>query len=193
MTPPGIKVLDLQQIGWTTEIEETADSLEGNALLKAYTVSDELEIDCFAEDTGLEVDVLDGKPGVFSARYAGEHRNAHANMEKLLIELEGIENRQAQFRTVIALILDGASFCFHGIVRGQIAHSASGDGGFGYDPVFIPDGYTASFGELSSDVKNRMSHRAQAMQQLTAFLTTYLKCKNQGLAWPRTQDLQSRW
>ena len=149
-------------------------------MLKARTVSDSREIDCFAEDTGLEVDALEGRPGVYSARYAGHERNAIKNMEKLLDEMKGIADRRAQFRTVMALILDGATFLFHGIVRGRIAETPSGTGGFGYDPIFIPDGHENSFGVLSSDIKNEISHRARATRQLTGFLREYAKCKNPG-------------
>ena len=178
--PSQITIVPLEETAWSGEIEETASTLEGNALLKAHTIANALEADCFAEDTGLEVDALNGEPGVYSARYAGPGRDARENMHRLLQELEGVHDRGAQFRTVIALVLDGAPYTFQGIVRGKIAHHPEGTGGFGYDPVFVPDGYSTSFGVLPSGIKNQISHRALAVQRLAQFLSDYIKCKNPG-------------
>lgn len=166
-----IDLLSLADIHCHADIPETADTLEGNALLKAEYIYQHYALDCFADDTGLEVEALNGAPGVYSARYAGgEGHNAEDNMLKLLHNLEGVENRKAQFRTVIALILNGESYLFDGIIKGQITRQKSGASGFGYDPIFRPDGYEQTFAELGNEVKNRISHRAQAVSQLNEFL-----------------------
>jgi XTP/dITP diphosphohydrolase len=175
------EILGLSDIDWTEEIEETAPDLEGNAKIKAFAVANTLGVDCFAEDTGLEIDGLDGRPGVRSARYASEGNDADLNMSKVLDEMKNCEDRGAQFRTIIALVMDGALHSFEGVVRGTIARAPSGKGGFGYDPIFIPEGYDSSFGELSPDVKSTISHRARAMTKLVAFIDAYLKCKSPGL------------
>lgn len=164
------RILTLKDIGCAEEIEETEDTLEGNALLKARYVKEKYGYDCFSEDTGLEVEALSGAPGVHTARYAGESKDPAANMALLLANLEGQENRRARFRTVIALVSDGREVLLEGICPGRIAHAQSGTGGFGYDPVFIPDGYDESFAVLGDAVKNRISHRAIATEKLRALL-----------------------
>lgn len=164
------RIASLKEIGCTDDIPETADTLEGNALQKARYVKDKFGYDCFADDTGLEVEALGGAPGVFSARYAGPGHDSEANMQKLLKELEGKTNRQAQFRTVVALILEGREYTFEGIVRGTILTERRGTAGFGYDPVFVPEGYAETFAEMGSEEKNRISHRARAVQKLADFL-----------------------
>lgn len=164
------RIASLKEIGCTDDIPETADTLEGNALQKARYVKDKFGYDCFADDTGLEVEALGGAPGVFSARYAGPGHDSEANMRKLLKELEGKTNRQAQFRTVVALLLDGEEYTFEGIVRGTILTERRGTAGFGYDPVFVPEGYAETFAEMGSEEKNRISHRARAVQKLADFL-----------------------
>ena len=150
-----IELLSLNDIGCHTDIPETAETLEGNALLKSSFIFKNYGLDCFADDTGLEVEALDGAPGVYSARYAGgEGHDAQANMLKLLHELEGKENRKAQFRTAISLILDGKEYLFEGVIKGEIIREKRGDSGFGYDPVFKPEGYERTFAELGNDVKS---------------------------------------
>jgi XTP/dITP diphosphohydrolase len=151
-------------------LNETSDSLQGNAIQKAEDLYLHSRQDCFAEDAGLEVAALGGAPGVFTARYAGEHGDPAQNIQKLLHEMTGISDRRARFRTIIALILDARIHCFEGIVEGTIAGAPRGNGGFGYDPVFIPDGYDQTFAELSADVKNILSHRAIAFKKMLAFL-----------------------
>ena len=164
------RIASLKEIGCTDDIPETADTLEGNSLQKARYVKEKFGYDCFADDTGLEVEALGGAPGVFSARYAGPGHDSEANMRKLLKELEGKANRQAQFRTVVALILEGREYTFEGIVRGTILAERRGTAGFGYDPVFVPEGYAETFAEMGSEEKNRISHRARAVQKLADFL-----------------------
>ena len=167
---PQYEIISLAELNCFDDIPETADTLEGNALLKAQYVFDKFHVNCFADDTGLEVDALNGAPGVFSARYAGEDNNAQNNMEKLLFNLLDNSNRTAHFRTVIALIEEGEIRYFDGQINGKIAYEPSGNSGFGYDPVFIPDGYTQSFAELGVAEKNKISHRALAVQELVAYL-----------------------
>lgn len=164
------EVLSLSDIGCHTDIPETADTLEGNALIKAHYVYDNYGYDCFADDTGLEVEALDGKPGVRTARYAGDDQDSQANMRKLLHEMKGKDNRNARFRTAIALILDGEEHLFSGEVRGTITTEPMGDKGFGYDPVFIPEDTGKTFAQLGEDIKNHISHRARAVAKLTEFL-----------------------
>ena len=170
-----IEILSLSDIGCHDDIPETADTLEGNALQKAQYVYDHYHLSCFADDTGLEVDALNGAPGVYSARYAGEGHDSEANMSKLLRELGNNNHRNARFRTVIALILsDGEhveKHIFEGIASGSIIKERRGTEGFGYDPLFLPDGYEMTFAELGNDVKNKISHRAKAVEKLAAFLT----------------------
>ena len=163
-------VLGLSDIGCNEDIPETADSLEGNALLKAQYVYEKYGMDCFADDTGLEVRVLDGEPGVKSARYAGEAKKSVDNVNKLLIRLKGKSDRSAQFRTVIALIMKGETHSFEGIVSGVIAEKPRGSSGFGYDPVFVPEGYLSTFAQLRAEEKNKMSHRAVAVNKLIDYL-----------------------
>lgn len=163
------ELLSLSDIGCSEDIPETADTFSGNALQKARFVREHYGYDCFADDTGLEVTALGGDPGVRSARYAGNH-DSEANMTKLLAALDGKEDRSAQFRTVIALLLNGEEHLFEGIVTGHISEQRQGNGGFGYDPIFVPDGYTESFAELGMDVKNSISHRGRAVRKLVEFL-----------------------
>ena len=165
-----VEVLSLADIGCYDDIPETADTLQGNALIKARHIYEKYGFDCFADDTGLEVEALDGAPGVYSARYAGEECDSEANMRKLLENLTGKTNRNAQFRTVIALIINGEEMLFNGIVKGTIATEKKGDSGFGYDPIFVPEGHSASFAQMSSEMKNSMSHRFRATQQLSDYL-----------------------
>ena len=160
------KIYSLSEIGCQDDIPETADTLEGNALQKAEYVHERFGYDCFADDTGLEVEALNDEPGVRSARYAGEARDSDANINKLLQALEGQPNRKARFRTVIALVTRNETRFFEGIVNGQIIKERRGSSGFGYDPIFIPDGYNQTFAELGSDIKNNISHRAKAVQKL---------------------------
>ena len=166
-----VELLSLNDIGCQADIPETAETLEGNALLKSSYIYKNYHLDCFADDTGLEVETLNGAPGVYSARYAGgEGHDAQANMLKLLHELDGKENRKAQFRTAISLILDGKEYFFEGVIKGEIIKEKRGDSGFGYDPVFMPEGYDRTFAELGNDIKNQISHRALAVQKLCEFL-----------------------
>jgi len=162
----------LQQIGCTEDIPETAPTLEGNALLKAQYIYNKYGKNCFADDTGLEIESLDGRPGVFSARYATDGHDFEANIDKVLEELQGVENRDARFRTVIALILDGSVHYFEGIVNGEIIAERKGTKGFGYDPVFLPNGYDQTFAEMPLSEKNKISHRARAVNKLVDFLNS---------------------
>lgn len=164
------EAISLRSIGCEEELPENSPTLEGNALEKARYVYQHYQVDCFSEDTGLEVEALDGAPGVYSARYAGPARDAEANMALLLGRLQGIENRRARFRTVIALILDGQEYTFEGVVNGSIAHEKKGAQGFGYDPIFMPDGFSRTFAQMSAEEKNAISHRGRAMGKLKAFL-----------------------
>lgn len=166
------KIKSLQEIGCQEELPETQPTLEGNALQKARHVLDHYGADCFSEDTGLEIEALNGEPGVITARYAGADRDPHANMNLVLQKLAGEVNRNAQFRTVIALLINGEEHLFEGVVKGQIAYKKCGTGGFGYDPIFIPDGYDKTFAELPSEIKNGISHRARATRKLIDFLKT---------------------
>jgi XTP/dITP diphosphohydrolase len=163
---PGFTVKTLKDIGCLEDIPETADTLEGNALIKARYVKEKFGYDCFSEDTGLEVEALGGAPGVHTARYAGDQKNPGDNIALLLKNLSDKDDRRAQFRTVIALIRDGQEALYTGVCTGRIATETRGDGGFGYDPVFIPEGYEQTFAELGEDIKNRISHRAKATQML---------------------------
>lgn len=165
-----VEVLSMKDIRCTADIPETADTLAGNALLKARFIYENYQMDCFADDTGLEVEALDGAPGVYSARYAGDAHNSEANMKKLLHDLEGVENRKARFRTVFALIIDGKEHLFEGIINGEITKTRRGASGFGYDPIFIPEGYTQTFAEMGNQLKNKISHRALATNKLCNFL-----------------------
>ena len=165
------EVMSLSEIGCHEDIPEKGQTLKDNALIKAQYVYDKYHVNCFADDTGLEVDALGGAPGVYSARYAGgEGHDSQANMKKLLGELENEENRKARFRTVIALIIDGKVNTFDGIVNGEIIREKRGGEGFGYDPIFQPEGYNKTFAELGVDIKNQISHRARAVAKLAEFL-----------------------
>ena len=165
-----IELLSLNEINCHDDIPETADTLQGNALIKARYIYDKFGMNCFADDTGLEVDSLGGEPGVYSARYAGEECNPQANMNKLLDNLTGKTDRNAQFRTVIALIIDGEEKLFEGSVKGTISCEKMGDAGFGYDPIFIPEGFSESFAQMSSEMKNSISHRYRATEKLCKYL-----------------------
>lgn len=165
-----VEVLSLNDIDCHDDIPETADTLEGNALIKARYIYEKFGVDCFADDTGLEVEALGGEPGVYSARYAGEDCNPEANMHKLLHNLTGKNNRNAQFRTVIALIIKGEEKLFNGIVKGTISNERMGEAGFGYDPIFIPEGFSESFAQMTSDMKNSISHRYRATEGLSNYL-----------------------
>ena len=166
-----VELLSLKDINCHADIPETADTLEGNAMLKAEYIFENYGLDCFADDTGLEVEALNGAPGVYSARYAGgEEHNAEANMQKLLQNMQGVQNRKAQFRTAICLILDGKKHLFEGIVKGEIIKEKRGSSGFGYDPIFVPEGYTKTFAEMGNETKNKISHRALAVEKLCRFL-----------------------
>lgn len=164
------EIVSLAEINCFDDIPETANTLEGNALQKARFVKEKFGYDCFADDTGLEIEALNNAPGVYSARYAGPARSSEDNMNKALEELKDKANRKARFRTVIALILDGKEYLFDGIVNGSIATEKKGAEGFGYDPIFVPEGYCESFAQLGADVKNKISHRARATAQLADFL-----------------------
>ncbi len=163
-------IKSLKQIGCNEAIPETAPTLEGNALIKAQYIFNKYGKNCFADDTGLEIEALDGRPGVFSARYATDGHDFEANIDKVLEELTEAENRKARFRTVIVLILDGSVHYFEGIVNGEIIYERKGIKGFGYDPVFLPDGYDKTFAEMPLSEKNKISHRAQAVGKLVDFL-----------------------
>jgi XTP/dITP diphosphohydrolase len=165
-----IQLLSLKDINSLEGIPETADTLEGNALLKARYVSQKYGYDCFADDTGLEVYALNNAPGIYSARYAGESKDPAANRHKVLKELEEKDDYSARFRTVISLIINGKEFLFEGIIEGTLIREERGTTGFGYDSIFIPNGYTQTFAELGTDIKNKISHRAEAVNKLKRFL-----------------------
>ncbi|WP_333809582.1 non-canonical purine NTP diphosphatase [Flavobacterium sp.] len=170
LVPATIKILSLEDIGCLEDIPETADTIEGNAVLKANYVTEKYGYDCFADDTGLEVEALNGAPGVYSARYAGEQKDANNNMDKLLLELKDQSNRKANFKTVIALNLNGKQNLFTGIINGKIIEEKIGTNGFGYDPIFVADGYDKTFAELTMEEKSTISHRGIAVKELILFL-----------------------
>lgn len=170
LVPSNITILSLEDIGCDVDIPETANTIEGNAILKANYVTENYGYPCFADDSGLEVDVLNGAPGVYSARYAGEERDDNKNIDKLLFELSEKANRKANFKTVIALNLNGEQHLFTGIIDGKIIHERKGTNGFGYDPIFIADGYEITFAEMSIEEKSTISHRGKAVKQLISFL-----------------------
>jgi XTP/dITP diphosphohydrolase len=172
LMPDNIKLLSLHDIGQYDEIPEDGDTLNHNASLKAWHVYNKYGKNCFADDTGLEVEALNNEPGVYSARYAGEEKDASKNMAKLLQNLNGHSNRKARFRTIISLIVDGTEHQFEGCVEGSITLNTSGNKGFGYDPIFLPDGYDKTFAQLSLDEKNKISHRAKAVEKLLNYLNT---------------------
>lgn len=166
------ELITLEELGCTEELAETADTLEGNAWQKARYVAKTYGVNCFADDTGLEIACLNGEPGVYSARYAGQQKSAEDNMALVLEKMKGEKNRKAQFRTAIALILNGEEHLFEGKVDGEIAEAKSGAKGFGYDPIFIPEGYTKTFAEFSMEEKNTISHRGRAVAKLVDYLKT---------------------
>ena len=168
--PPVIEIKSLRDINFKNEISETSETLQGNALIKARTIFNQFKRNCFADDTGLEVEVLNGDPGVLSARYAGNQNIAIDNIKKLLRKLKNHDNRKAQFRTVIALIYDRNEYFFEGIIKGKIIREAKGNYGFGYDPIFQPENHFLSFAQLGKEEKNKISHRAIAFRKLINFL-----------------------
>ncbi len=166
------ELLTLNDIGCTEDIEETGATFEENAAIKSKYIYNKYELNCFGDDSGLVIDALNGEPGVYSARYAGEHGNHAANIQKVLTGLEGVENRKARFVTVISLMWEGKEHIFEGVVEGTIRYETTGNGGFGYDPIFQPDGYNITFAEMSMQEKNKISHRARATEKLISFLKT---------------------
>lgn len=170
MLPKEITLLTLDEIGCFEDIPETSNTIEGNAIQKALYIKEKYGYDTFADDTGLEVAVLDNAPGVYSARYAGEAKDNEANIDLLLANMKDKQERQAQFKTIFALCLGEDLHTFEGIVRGEITHERKGEGGFGYDAVFLPEGYANTFAQMSADQKNSISHRGRALQKLSAFL-----------------------
>ncbi len=173
LLPEYFKIITLKDIRCFDEIPETSETLEGNSLLKASFISETYNLNCFADDTGLEIEALDNLPGVYSARYAGPEKSAAANINKVLLELEGKTARNAQFRTLITLILNKSTFSFEGIVRGEIISEKRGENGFGYDPIFVPEGEVRTFAEMSLEEKNKHSHRARAFQKMIDFLNEF--------------------
>ena len=171
MLPKEIELLSLDEIGCHEDIPETANTIEGNAILKANYVTEKFGYPCFADDTGLEVEALNGEPGVYSARYAGEQKNADDNMMKLLENLKDEKNKKAQFKTIIALNLEGNQHLFEGIIKGKIIKEKRGNKGFGYDPIFIPEGFSKTFAEMEMLEKSKLSHRGIATRKLIEFLT----------------------
>ncbi len=172
LLPSSIHLIGLDELGCHDEIDETATTIEGNAQIKSDYVAQRYKINCFSDDTGLEVFALDGAPGVYSARYAGQQKNAQDNMNKLLAELENHTDRSAQFKTVISLNINGQQYLFTGLVRGTIIDEKRGTQGFGYDPIFVPDGYEQTFAQMNTAEKAALSHRGKAVQQLVAFLSS---------------------
>ncbi|MGI4749354.1 MAG: RdgB/HAM1 family non-canonical purine NTP pyrophosphatase [Janthinobacterium lividum] len=164
------KILSLNEIGFHDEIAETGTTFRENASIKTHHIFDKYGLDCFGDDSGLEIEALNGEPGVYSARYAGEHGNHEANIKRVLDQLSGVSNRKAQFKTVISLLWKGQEFWFEGIITGMICTALSGQKGFGYDPIFRPDGYNITFAEMSTQEKNRISHRGKAVSKLIDFL-----------------------
>ena len=171
LLPSGYSLLTLSDINWTLEIPEPFDTYEENAKAKAYFIFDRTGISCFSDDSGLAVDALKGEPGVHSARYAGNGRNSHENIDKVLRKLSGETNRRASFYAVIAYVTANEIQIFKGIVEGKITDAALGDSGFGYDPIFIPDGFDMTFGQMDSKLKNKISHRAKAMEKFVSYLS----------------------
>ena len=168
-----IELLSLDDIGCHDDIEETGTTFSENASIKSRYIYHKYNLNCFGDDSGLEIDALNGEPGVYSARYAGEHGNHAANMDKVVEKLKGVTNRNARFRTVISMIWDGEEHFFDGTVEGTIRHERSGSGGFGYDPIFEPAGYDITFAEMSMEEKNRISHRGRAVEKLVEFLAFF--------------------
>ena len=175
LIPKEIEIISLNEIGCNEDIPETGDTLEANAFQKAHYIKDNFNYDCFADDTGLEIDELNGDPGVYSARYAGPERNANANMNKVLNELKGKKNRKAKFRTAIALTLNNEKHLFEGEINGYISDVKQGNEGFGYDPIFIPENDIRSFAQMSMQEKGAISHRGRAVKKLVAYLNNLSK------------------
>ena len=165
-----LEILNLEDIGFSGDIAETSDTIEGNALQKAWYIYNRFKINCFADDTGLEIDALNGAPGVYSARYAGENPTFEDNMRRVLLEMNGIKKRSARFRTIIALIENGKEVLFEGKIEGIITEKQRGEKGFGYDPVFQPAGFNKTFAEMTLEIKNQISHRALAINKLLEYL-----------------------
>lgn len=165
-----VEVVSLEDIGCNEELPETQATIEGNSAQKAQYVAQKYKVNCFADDTGLEIEAINGEPGVYSARYAGPNCTSEDNMTKVLQKLNGVQNREAQFKTVITLVLDGKETLFEGIVKGSLREEKSGEKGFGYDPIFQPTGYDVTFSEMSMEEKNTISHRGKAVKQLASFL-----------------------
>jgi XTP/dITP diphosphohydrolase len=172
LLPDSLEILSLEDINCNVDIPETSDTIAGNAMQKAKYVFDNYGFNCFADDTGLEIQALNGEPGIYSARYAGEQKSAEDNMQKVLLGLERESNRNAQFKTVIALIIDGKETLFEGISKGKMTKEKSGSEGFGYDPIFKPEGYDLTFSEMSLDEKNKISHRGKATKKLILHLSS---------------------
>lgn len=172
LLPSTVEILTLKGIGCYEDIEETAETLEGNAKIKSDHVRNQYGFDCFADDTGLEVEALNGKPGVYSARYAGENATFNDNVQKMLKAMSGIKNRKARFRTVISLYINGEQLFFEGMCNGFIKESVSGSKGFGYDPIFIPEGFDKTFAEMDRATKGKISHRGLAVEKLVSYLKT---------------------
>lgn len=170
LLPAGIVLKGLADIGCADDLPETQPTIEGNALQKAKYVNEKFKVNCFADDTGLEIAALNGQPGVYSARYAGETKNADANMEKVLAEMKDLSDRSARFKTVVALVWNSKEYLFEGVVEGVITKSKLGSQGFGYDPIFIPDGSDKTFAQMDLAEKNKVSHRARAMNKLIIFI-----------------------
>lgn len=170
LVPSFVQILSLNDINCTEDVPETQPTIEGNASQKAMFVSSNYKVNCFADDTGLEIEALNNRPGVLSARYAGEAKDANANMDKILSEMQGITNRKARFKTVISLVIDGKEKQFEGIVNGTILNEKRGSKGFGYDPIFVPNGYSSTFAEMELSEKNKISHRALAVNKLVQYL-----------------------
>lgn len=168
--PDSIQIVTLEEIGHLEDIDEYGKTIEENAIIKADFISEKYQLPCFADDTGLEIEALNGAPGVYSARFAGEEKNAEKNMNLVLEKLDGISNRSAQFKTVIALNINNKQHLFEGIVKGQITTEKIGDNGFGYDPIFQPENFEKTFSEMTLEEKNRLSHRGLAVEKLIAFL-----------------------
>lgn len=169
--PESIQIVTLEEIGCFEDIEETGITLEENAIIKANYITEKYNLPCFADDTGLEIEALNGEPGVYSARYAGEEKNSEANMQKVLENLNGVSNRKAQFKTVIALNINNEQYLFTGTVEGEIRNEQKGTNGFGYDPIFEPEHLGKTFAEMTLEDKNKMSHRGRAVEKLIEFLT----------------------
>ncbi|MGZ3765511.1 MAG: RdgB/HAM1 family non-canonical purine NTP pyrophosphatase [Mucilaginibacter sp.] len=165
-----IQLVTLEDIGCFEDIEETGSTFEENASIKSRFIFDKYQLNCFGDDSGLEVDALNGEPGIYSARYAGEHGNHKANIQKVLEKLQGVEIRSARFKSVISLMWNGKEYFFDGTVEGTIRHEPAGTGGFGYDPIFQPDGYSVTFAEMSLEEKNKFSHRGRSVEKLVRFL-----------------------